>query len=97
MSVVHEDYDRAGADVIITHTFPTSRHVLEPAGLGDRFRESTTLAGELAKQAREHTMERQVHIADSISTFPPATTTRCSRRRYRHRPTKRSRRRQGWT
>jgi methionine synthase I (cobalamin-dependent) len=97
MSGVHEDYDRAGADVIITNTFPTSRHVLEPAGLGDRFRELNTLAVELANQAREHTMQRQVHIAGSISTFSPATTTRCSRWRYRHRPTKRSRRRPGWT
>jgi methionine synthase I (cobalamin-dependent) len=48
MSGVHEDYDRAGADVIITNTFPTSRHVLELAGLGDRFRELNTLAVELA-------------------------------------------------
>ncbi|HEX5692919.1 MAG TPA: homocysteine S-methyltransferase family protein, partial [Roseiflexaceae bacterium] len=33
---VHEDYIRAGADVIITNTFSTARHVLETAGLGDR-------------------------------------------------------------
>jgi methionine synthase I (cobalamin-dependent) len=65
-----EDYVKAGAEVIITNTFPTSRYVLEPAGLGDRFRELNTLAVELAKQAREHTMERQVHIAGSIFTFP---------------------------
>ena len=93
MSVVHEDYDRAGADVIITNTFPTSRHVLEPAGLGDRFRESTTLAGELAKPSRESAARHEVYIAGSISTVPPATTTRCSRRRYGYGPTKRSRRR----
>ena len=93
MSGVHEDYDRAGADVIITNTFPTSRHVLEPAGPGDRFRESTTLAGELAKPSRESAARHEVYIAGSISTVPPATTTRCSRRRYRHGPTKRSRRR----
>ena len=66
---VHEDYVRAGADVIITNTFPTARHVLEPAGLGDRFRELNALAVELAKEARESVAERQVYIAGSISTF----------------------------
>ena len=66
---VHEDYVRAGADVIITNTFPTSRHVLEPAGLGDRLRELNVQAVELAKQARENAAERLVSIAGSISTF----------------------------
>jgi S-methylmethionine-dependent homocysteine/selenocysteine methylase len=66
---VHEDYIRAGADVVITNTFPTSRHVLEPAGLGDRFRELNELAVELAKQARENAAERPVYLAGSISTF----------------------------
>ena len=66
---VHEDYIRAGADVVITNTFPTSRHVLEPAGLGDRFRELNELAVDLAKQARENAAERPVYLAGSISTF----------------------------
>jgi S-methylmethionine-dependent homocysteine/selenocysteine methylase len=34
---VHEDYIKAGADVIITNTFATARHVLEPAGMGGQF------------------------------------------------------------
>ncbi len=66
---VHEDYVRAGADVIITNTFPTSRHVLEPAGLGDRLRELNVRAVELAKQARENAAESPVYVAGSISTF----------------------------
>ena len=66
---VHEDYIRAGADVVITNTFPTSRHVLEPAGLGERFTELNELAVELAKQARENAAERPVYLAGSISTF----------------------------
>src|ERR1700749_245452 len=33
---IHEDYIRAGADVIITNTYPTSRPPLERAGYGDR-------------------------------------------------------------
>src|SRR5215210_9280245 len=66
---VHEDYIRAGAEVVITNTFPTSRHVLEPAGLGERFRELNELAVRLAKQARESAAERPVYLAGSISTF----------------------------
>lgn len=66
---VHEDYIRAGADVVITNTFPTSRHVLEPAGLGGRFRELNELAVTLAKQARVNAAERPAYLAGSISTF----------------------------
>ncbi len=66
---VHEDYIRAGAEVIITNTFPAARHVLEPAGLGDRFRELNTRAVELAQQARENVAEVEVWVAGSISTF----------------------------
>lgn len=68
---VHEDYICAGADVIITNTFPAARHVLEPAGLGDRFRELNVRAVELAREARENAAEEAVYIAGSISTFPP--------------------------
>lgn len=86
---VHEDYIRAGADVIITNTFPAARHVLEPAGMGERFRELNTLAVELAKQARESVAESPVYIAGSISTFsarhdnsrePPERTARANYR-----------------
>ena len=66
---VHEDYIRAGADVIITNTFATARHVLEPAEMGEQFRELNTRAVTLAKQARENAADRSVFIAGSISTF----------------------------
>src|SRR5262249_61260922 len=33
---VHEEYIRAGAEVIIANTYASSRSALEPAGLGDR-------------------------------------------------------------
>jgi S-methylmethionine-dependent homocysteine/selenocysteine methylase len=66
---VHEDYIRAGADVIITNTFATARHVLEPAGMGERFRELNIRAVTLAKEARENAAEGPVFIAGSISTF----------------------------
>ena len=66
---VHEDYIRAGADVIITNTFATARHVLEPAGIGERFRELNARAVALAKEARENAADSAVFIAGSISTF----------------------------
>jgi homocysteine S-methyltransferase len=66
---VHEDYIKAGADVIITNTFATARHVLEPAGMGERFHELNARAVTLAKEARENAAERPVSIAGSISTF----------------------------
>ena len=66
---VHEDYIRAGAEVIITNTFATARHVLEPAGMGERFRELNTRAVALANEARENAAEGEVFVAGSISTF----------------------------
>src|SRR5262245_50558933 len=67
---VHEDYIRAGADVIITNSFATARHVLEPAGLGDRVRALNQRAVALAQAARENTANgRPVTIAGSISSF----------------------------
>src|SRR6266536_1585742 len=68
--VVHEDYIRAGADVIITNSFSTARHVLEPAGLGDRVRALNQRAVALAQAARENAANgRPVAIAGSISSF----------------------------
>lgn len=68
---IHEDYIRAGAEIVITNTFPVARHVLEPAGLGDRFRELNGLAARLAVEARENAADGEVYIAGSVSTFPP--------------------------
>jgi S-methylmethionine-dependent homocysteine/selenocysteine methylase len=67
---MHEDYVRAGADVLITDTFATARHVLEPAGLGDRVRALNARAVELAQEARERAgAGRPVAIAGSLSSF----------------------------
>jgi homocysteine S-methyltransferase len=66
---VHEDYIRAGADVITTNTFATARHVLELAGMGEQLCELNTRAVALAKEAREITADGPVSIAGSISTM----------------------------
>ena len=66
---VHEDYIKAGADVIITNTFATARHVLEPAGMGGQVRALNIRAVTLAKEARENVADGPVSIAGSISTM----------------------------
>ena len=77
---VHQDYILAGADVIITNTFSTCRHILEPAGMGELVREMNSRAVALAREAREAAAaDRPVCIAGSISTFAP-------RNRYRMMP-----------
>ncbi len=65
----HEDYIRAGADIIITNTFASARHTLERTEMADQVRELNTRAVTLAKEAREATAsDRPVYIAGSIST-----------------------------
>ncbi|MGB0386308.1 MAG: homocysteine S-methyltransferase family protein, partial [Ardenticatenaceae bacterium] len=64
---VHEDYIRAGADIIITNTFSTSRHVLEPAGLGEHFEKFNREAARIACRARDMA-DRPIYVAGGIST-----------------------------
>jgi hypothetical protein len=72
---VHEDNVRAGADVIIANTFSTARHVLEPAGLGDRVRALNERAVALAREAAEDAAAgRPVAVAGSISSFRTRVT-----------------------
>ena len=72
---VHEDFIRAGADVIIANTFSTARHVLEPAGLGDRVRALNERAVALAHEARENAAAgRPIAVAGSISSFRTRVT-----------------------
>lgn len=66
---LHEDYIRAGADVITTNSFSSARHVLEPAGLGDEVIAINNQAVALAREARDAAAERPVWIAGSISCF----------------------------
>ena len=64
---VHEDYIRAGAEVITANTFATARHVLEHAGLGEATVAINRRAVELAREARDAAAERDVWIAGSMS------------------------------
>lgn len=69
---VHEDYVRAGAEIITANTFPTSLHVLESAGLGDDFAAINRRAVEVARDAAA-AARHPVWIAGSISSMPPLT------------------------
>ncbi|HEX6996085.1 MAG TPA: homocysteine S-methyltransferase family protein [Gammaproteobacteria bacterium] len=67
---IHADYIAAGADVVTTNTFATTRFVLEAAGLGAELAAIVRASVEAAKRAREQS-GRDILIAGSISCFPP--------------------------
>lgn len=67
----HEDYIRAGAEVIIANTYGSSRQMLEPAGYGDKIDVVVRRAVELARAAQEAVGTKGVAVAGSISTEPP--------------------------
>ena len=48
---VHEEYVRAGADIIETNSFGASRHKLQPYGLENRLREINLAAARIAREA----------------------------------------------
>jgi S-methylmethionine-dependent homocysteine/selenocysteine methylase len=65
---IHEDYIRAGADIITTNTFRTNRRALQRAGCGQQTESLTHLAVALAQQARlAAAPDRRVLIAGSIA------------------------------
>tara|TARA_Y100000994_G_scaffold216379_1_gene193212 strand:- start:742 stop:1839 length:1098 start_codon:yes stop_codon:yes gene_type:complete len=67
---VHEEYIRAGADVITANTFSTNRHVLAGAGLADETVSINARAVELAHQAVNNVSpERPIAIAGSMSNM----------------------------
>jgi len=86
---IHEDFIRAGAEVIITNTFATARHSLAPIGHGDDVERANRLAVEVAREARERVAERDVAVAGSMSDFmtdkgnPEWSRDSCLRATYR--------------
>ena len=73
---LHEDYIRAGADVVTANTFSSARPSLAAAGLGDQTRELNALAVTLAKEARDNiAADRPVYIAGSMSTYGATDAT----------------------
>jgi S-methylmethionine-dependent homocysteine/selenocysteine methylase len=68
---IHEQYIRAGADVIIANTFPAGRVVLESAGHGDEFEEINRRAVAAAFRAREAVGSSTI-VAGAIGGLPTA-------------------------
>jgi methionine synthase I (cobalamin-dependent) len=67
---IHEDYLRAGADIITTNTFRTHRRALAPSGIADRAFELTRKAVEIARAAIVSVKsDSPKFVAGSISTL----------------------------
>lgn len=67
---IHEDYLRAGADIITTNTFRTHRRALTPSGNTDRALELTSRAVTIARAAIVNTVpDSPKFIAGSVSTL----------------------------
>ena len=64
---VHEDYICYGAQILISNTFSTSRHVLHDAGLEEHFELLNRRGVELACEARENMKIPHVLVADGIT------------------------------
>lgn len=63
---IHSDYIRAGADVITTNTYGTTRTRMEAVGLEDRFEALLRTAGQLASDARADGERDDLRIATSL-------------------------------
>lgn len=68
---VHEDYIRAGSEVITANTYSTARHVLESINLGHEAKALNFRSVQIAKQARDNAADGEVWIAGSMSSMPP--------------------------
>src|SRR5262249_4197820 len=64
---VHEDYIRAGAEVVIANPFPAGPGALAAAGIAERLVEINRAAVILAQEARERTGKAGVAVAGSLS------------------------------
>lgn len=64
---IHEDYIAAGADIITTNTFRTTRRTFQHVGIPDNSAELTRRAVNLARRAQETSGRHEVLIAGSIA------------------------------
>lgn len=69
---IHEDYIRAGADVIVANTYANGRQMLEAAGIADKAESLSRGAVEIALRARDAAAGgREVAVAGSLSHMMP--------------------------
>ncbi|MEM7127426.1 MAG: homocysteine S-methyltransferase family protein [Chloroflexota bacterium] len=69
VQAIHESYIEAGADVITTNTYCTTRARFDRYNLSERFVELNQLACRLAQQAREEQERADVLIAGSLPPY----------------------------
>ncbi|MEM7121200.1 MAG: homocysteine S-methyltransferase family protein [Pseudomonadota bacterium] len=67
---VHEDYIKAGAEIITANSFAAAPHVLEGVGKRDDANQINHDAIKLAQQARDNVASVDVWIAGSMSSMP---------------------------
>jgi S-methylmethionine-dependent homocysteine/selenocysteine methylase len=68
--LLHEQYIRAGVDIITVNSYSAARHNLVPLGLGEMTRELNLRAVVLAQEARDRVAKaRSVYIAGSVSNY----------------------------
>ena len=67
LRAIHEDYIDAGACIVISNTFGTTRHALRDEGLADRFETLNRRSVELAVEARDNRNRDEVLVAGGIS------------------------------
>src|SRR5262245_452516 len=72
LRAIHEDYIRAGVDIITANTFSSSRVLLGLSGRADRAATLSRRAVEIALEARERTARgRPAAVAGAISHMVP--------------------------
>ncbi|MCC6573721.1 MAG: bifunctional homocysteine S-methyltransferase/methylenetetrahydrofolate reductase [Planctomycetes bacterium] len=69
VKAIHEEYLRAGAEVIETNTFGASRHALEAANLGDRVVEVCRAGAKIARDAAAG----KAYVLGAIGPLPRAS------------------------
>lgn len=66
---IHEDYLRAGADIITTNSFSTNRVRLKFVGLAHKMEAYTRLSAEIAREARDR-LNPEAYVAGSVAPAP---------------------------
>ena len=76
---IHEDYVKAGADVLTTNSFGANAISLKQFGLMDKMKQINLAAAQLARTAADGCKERKILVAGSIGPIFTLTGTRETR------------------
>ncbi|MBR4673177.1 MAG: bifunctional homocysteine S-methyltransferase/methylenetetrahydrofolate reductase [Victivallales bacterium] len=79
VSSIHEDYVKAGADVLTTNSFGANAISLKQYGLMDKARQINIAAAQLARKAADECKERKILVAGSIGPIFTLTSNRDDR------------------